>query len=128
MTKEIGTYELGYDNVRLFLVKGRSGNFSLNPGKQLPCITIGGEYAKWSDLYNILLHEAMEFALTRGGHRYANTQDLSCETGAFLFMFTHAQYSDCCAKASEFLVSCHKDLKIAWVKFKIQHKTNKESS
>lgn len=118
----VGIYELGYDNVQLILSPGRSGSFSLNPNKSMPCIRVGGEYTKWQNFYAVLLHEAFEFALTRKGCRYVDTQDLSCETGAFVFSLSHAQFSDCCAMASEFLTSCHKDLKVAWIKNKIANK------
>jgi len=119
---EVGVYELGYDNIRLIISSGRSGKFSLNPNKTIPCIIVGGEYVKWEDFYAVVLHEALEFALTRGNCRYINTQDLSCDSGAYVFACTHSQFSDCCAKAAEFLATSHKDLRLAWLRFKIEHK------
>ena len=123
---EVGIYELGYDNVRLFIMPGRAGHFSLNPDKEQPLIKIGGEYTKWQDFYAVALHEAMEFALTRGNHRYAGSQDLSCDSGGFLFMCSHAQFSDCCVKAAEFLATSYKDLRLAWIRFKIHNHIKEE--
>ena len=118
---EVGIFELGYDNVRLFIMPGRSGNFSFTPDKQIPTIKLGGAYVKWQDFYAVALHEVMEFTLTREGHRYVGTQDLSCASEAYKFMFTHAQFSDCCAKAAEFLAISYKDLRLAWIRYKIEH-------
>lgn len=117
----VGVYELGYENIQLVLREGRGGEFYFNPDKDIPRIKIGGDYTLWQDLYTVLLHEVSEFALTRGGYRYSGSQDLSMDTGAFLFIFSHAQFADSCAKAAEFLVSCHKDLRNAWIKHKIKY-------
>lgn len=119
---KIGTYEIGYNNVQLVLSPGRSGSFNLNPGKEIAVIKIGGEHVKWQDLYSVLLHEVLEFALTRENCRYVGTQDLSCETGAYVFAHSHAQFANCCAQAAEFLTECYKDLKLTWIRFKITNK------
>ena len=121
--KYIGTYELGYENVDLYLMDGRGGSLRFTPDeKALPRIALGGAYSDWQDIYTVLMHEAMEFALTRGGCRYGDSQDLSNDTGAFVFFLTHTQFADVCSKATEFMVACHKDLHKAWIKYKIKHK------
>ena len=118
----VGMYELGYENVELYLREGHGGEFYLNPEKALPQIKLGGFHITWEDLYTALLHETIEFALTREGHRYIGSRYLGNDSGAFLFWFNHSEFSDVCAKAAEFITLAEKDLRIAWLKFKIKHK------
>lgn len=125
----IGTWELGYENIDLYMREGRGGSFQFTPEpKALPRIVVGGSYLKWQDLYTVIVHETMEFALTRGACRYCESQDLSNDTAAFVFMFNHTQFADACAKATEFMVACHKDLRTAWIKHKIKHKVKPKTT
>lgn len=123
---KVGTWELGYENVELFIKEGRDGSFQFTPNpKEMPRIILGGNYVEWQNIYTILIHETMEFALTRGACRYSESQDLSNDTAAFVFMFNHSQFADACAKAAKFIVACHNDLKKAWIKHKIFYKIGK---
>jgi hypothetical protein len=124
--KSVGVFELGYENVELFIKDKRGGSFQFTPESQsLPRIIVGGSYTKWQDVYTVLVHETVEFALTRGACRYSESQDLSNDTAAFVFMFNHSQFADACAKAAEFMVACHQPLHRAWVKHKIKFKIGK---
>lgn len=124
----IGVYDLGYENVQLVLREGHGGEFYTNPEKTLPRIKIGGDYPDWQDIQTVLLHEALEFALTRGGHRFADSQDLSNDLAAFVFHFSHSEFSDCCAKAAEFMTLSYTDLKTAWLKWGLKRKLKKSNT
>jgi hypothetical protein len=119
--KTVGVYELGWEQVELVLREDTGGEFYFIPetGKNaIPRIKIGADYGYWKEVVNVVLHEAMEFALSRLGCRYNPSEDISRDHAAYLFSFCHTTYSQACAMVAEFLAACLPDLAREWENWK----------
>lgn len=93
--KVLGTCGLGYENVRV-IVRYDSGDgaFYLQPdGESTGIIEVGLEQECWHEVFNVLLHEAMEYALTRRSCRYVVSGTQCTDASDFLFQFNHPEFS-----------------------------------
>lgn len=117
--KIIGTYEAGFEAVELVLREGTGGEFYTIPEKGKICrIKIGGDYKRWDEVVNVLLHEIVELQLFRKDCRLENSNDISRDHAGYLFVATHPQFSDAIAKAAEFIAPALPDLAKAWAQWK----------
>ena len=115
----IGTYSFGFEDCQLVLRNGTGGEFYNCPGRgEVPRIKIGADEKEWKDVVGVLLHEAMEFSMNRLGCRYEDSYDLGRDMSAYLFVMRHQTFSDCCARAGDFVSSCLPDLSAAWSKWR----------
>ena len=116
--KIIGIFSLGFEDCELVLREGTGGEFYNCPGKgEIPRVKIGADVKEWRDLVAVLLHEAMEFALNRLRCRYSCSYDFGNDAGGYIFVLDHPQFSDCCARAAEFLALSLPVLAKEWPKF-----------
>lgn len=57
----VGTYELCFEHIRLYLQPGTGANTDmLPPDKGVATVKIGADVEKWSRVVSALLHEASE--------------------------------------------------------------------
>jgi len=118
--KIIGVYPCGGEEVQLILREGTGGEFYTMPGKGcIARIKVGADAGHgWSFLVGTLMHEVMEFSMTRAGLRYGPAPDYSLDNGNYLFVMTHTQFSEASARAAMFLAAALPDLSGAWKKWK----------
>jgi len=115
----VGTYELCFEHVRLYLQPGTGANTDLlPPDKGVATVKIGADAEKWSRVVSALLHEAMEIPITRLGYSYCTTQSMNSSTANLRFMMEHEQFDECCHRAADFLTPALPDLAKAWKKWK----------
>lgn len=105
----IGTFMLGYENVRLFaLPEQRGGSFTVSPEDNgTATIKIGMDHDE-SDVLAVLLHESFEMLSVRLGVRFMPSErgDQSMRDHAcYLFSFDHCKFSEICEKHSWFVFS-----------------------
>lgn len=121
--KIIGVYPIGIIQVQLVLREGVGGEYYTFPETgSLSRIKVGADHKQWRDVVGVLLHEAMEFTAMHLALRYAPAPDLSMDNGNYLFVMTHTQFSDVCARAGEFVSCSLPDLGREWGKWKKQAK------
>lgn len=108
-SKLIGTYDLGRERVKLFLSPGCDGTLFLTPAE----IHVGCEL-EWTEAFDALVHEALEFAMIREGVRFDRSPDFSNSHDNYLFVMLHPQFAQVCARASGFIAACTRDLSRAW--------------
>lgn len=119
--KIIGVYPIGMSQVQLVLRGGTGGEYYVFPEKgSLARIKVGADQEQWRDVVGVLLHEAFEYTAMHLALRYAPAPDLSKDNGNYLFVMTHTQFSDVCARSGEFISCCLPDLGKAWDKWKKQ--------
>ena len=116
----VGTYTLGYDNVRIELDGNTDGGAAAiwyNPadgGCQKIVMRCKGRC--WEDGVSSLLHEAMESMMNRGGMGYYRAHTLRETTDGYMFLISHLRFSECCDWMGLFLAACLSDLRSAWTK------------
>jgi len=117
--KIVGHYSLGNESVELVIREGTGGEFYCCPelGKTAR-LKIGVEQESWEDVLKVLLHEALEYLLTRNCCRYEATGDLSDDHSAYKFWFDHVQLSHMCACLGMFLARVLPDLARAYKAFR----------
>ncbi len=124
--KVVGVYEIGYEKIEVVLRDGNGGEFHmLSENSNITRIKIGADYENWRDVLAVFLHETMEFSLDRLKCRYYPSNDLSNSTDRYVFITTHNQFSDACAKVAECAADCVPDLKKIWKKWKKKNDNSK---
>lgn len=103
----IGTFMLGFENVRLYAMPGeRGGSFSIAPEGDVPAnIKVGLDHDE-SDVLAILLHESFEMLAVRTGSRFMQSEkgDQGMRDHAsYLFNFDHCKFTEICEKQSWFV-------------------------
>ncbi len=112
--KIVGNYYAGNESVQLVLRGGYGGDFYLVHRKgSIARVKIGADDT-WEMVMTSLFHEIFEFLFDRSKCRFTATNDLSNSASAYLFVASHYDFSDVCAKAAEFVVGCLPDLKKAY--------------
>jgi len=116
--KIVGTYYIGFEQCELIIFEGNGGSYTFCPERgKLPIIKIGVN-GTWIDVVETLLHEVMEFVITRADCRYRPSNDLSHGHDTYLMVFNHPQFSKVCARAADFLVEALPDLAKVYKKWK----------
>lgn len=105
--KIIGIFPLGHCDVELVIREGTGGEFycAPEPGK-IPRIKVGVDDRKWSFVVGVLLHETMELVMAQLKYRYDQADDYGRDHSSYLFIMTHPQYSDVCARVGLFVSEC----------------------
>lgn len=114
--RRVGIYELGYEKVALVVnpnAKGGSFNFC-DPKLGVSRIVVGLDYLHFHHVLNVLVHEALEFALTRLGARYTPSQDLAGDMGAYHFSFGHTTLSEASFMVAEYVHEALGPLRGQW--------------
>lgn len=119
----VGTYDLGAEAVELALVPGVSGGFSTRSGpkrdkRRMARIEVGADYLYWWEVVTCLQHEAKEFCDMRMGCRWEPDIDYSNNAAGYLFVETHAQHGEICARVGYLFADCLPDLAKAWKQWK----------
>jgi len=114
--KIIGVYPCGGEDVQLVLREGGGGEFYTTPEKgHVARIKVGADSGHgWPFLVGTLMHEVMEFAMTRAGLRFTPAPDYSLDNGNYLFAMTHTQFSEAVMRAAMFVAAALPDLAKAW--------------
>lgn len=125
----VGTYEIGYEQVRVVLADMTGGSFNALPGKgEITRIRVGADYTRWDDVISVFLHEAFELVAWRIGCRYENSNSLGRDLAGFLFMFDHPQFNNICSKVAELMAPALPDLLAAWKKWQVEVKKKKKGA
>ena len=112
----LGDYEIGYESVSLYVRDGPGAEFyRQTKDANCPVIYVGLETASWKEVVTELLHEALELTLDRLHCRLYSSRNLAGDTGAYVFVFDHPQFSACCADVGEFLADALPDLETEWI-------------
>lgn len=125
----VGTYTLGYDNVRVVVDGDTAGSAAAvwyNPtdgGCEKIILKCKGR--SWGDGVSGLLHEAMEAMLHRRGLGYSQSHAPREVTDGYLFVMNHHEFDQCCDWVALFLSECLPDLSLAWRKLNKTPKTPK---
>ncbi len=121
--KIVGVFSLGFEDIQVVLREGSGGEFYNCPGKgEIPRIKIGADCREWKDVVSVFLHEAFEFTYNRLGCRFNNSYDMGNDSAAYLFIATHIQFSDACARVADGVASALPELSTAWAKWKKETK------
>jgi len=114
--KLIGTYELGVENVRLYLADGCGGATCRVVPNDNGCamIILTSAQGDWGENVCCLMHEAIEMLMHRRGTGYYQTHTGRENTGAYLFVMSHAEFDQITEFASRLIVDCMGDLLKAW--------------
>lgn len=111
----VGVYEFGHEQVEVVLREGTGGEFYSIPEKgKVPRIKVGADCQAWDQVVTVLFHEAMELAAHREGCRFDRSDELSRDHCGYIFLMTHPQFSNCCARVGELASSCLPDLATKW--------------
>jgi hypothetical protein len=108
--KYVGNFDIGYENVELYIALYTGGDFITNPTATIWIGVLGD----WPFTYQTMLHEVFEYVLFRIGCRYQPDNDLAEDCGNFLFSMNHAQFSNACGRAMQFMVSATPFVKKEW--------------
>jgi hypothetical protein len=120
--KIIGIYRAGSDQIQLVLREGSGGEFYTIPEKgSLARIKVGADHNDWIELVSTLLHEIGEFVRTKSDCRFI-PDNYSNDSGDYIFMYSHANFSDLCCREAMFLTEALPDLSAAWKEWKKQKK------
>lgn len=108
MTRPIGVFKLGIENVRLLVNhQGDGGSFNLHPDQDLGTITISLYDGKdWPHTIAVLLHEAMEYAMCRLRLRYTITPGMSRSHADYTFVMNHEQFAEMAEQVGHFMAAC----------------------
>lgn len=114
----VGVYSMGLSQVQIVLREGNGGEFYFNPeAGAVPRIKVGAEL-QWAEVVGNLLHEALEMQMTALSCRFNPAPDYARDHSSYLFVMTHPQFSESCARTAEFITAALPDLARAWKKWK----------
>ncbi|MCE5324904.1 MAG: hypothetical protein LLG01_00670 [Planctomycetaceae bacterium] len=121
--KIVGTYRLGGQMVQVVLREGRGGEGYPLPGDiDYPRIKIGADSRDWQYVVGVAMHEASELVASYLHYRYGPTNMDADDLLSLVFIMTHPQFSELCARVGMFLADCLPDLSAAWKKWKKEKK------
>lgn len=119
----VGTYDLGLEQVDLWLRDGLGADFSMTPEKgRCPKIQVGMDTGSWQETVGRLHHEAMELTMAKMGLRYGESPDYARDNGASLFVMTHTQFSEASARTGMFLAQALPQFGFAFRKWRSKRK------
>ena len=107
----LGIWEIGNERVELAVRSGYGAEYYYRPEAR---IVVGIDHSEWSSVIGCLLHEAFEFVLDRSNARYDATNNHANDNGSYLFVMTHALFSDACEKSSSFITGCMQSVRESW--------------
>jgi len=111
----VGTFEIGYDRATVILRSGTGGNIIFSPeGNGVAHIFIGADFKQWRDVIGTLLHECMEFCMSKMECSYRPGNFISHDSANYHFVMNHMQFSECCCRSSELITPAIPVLAKAW--------------
>lgn len=113
MKKKIGKYYSGSVKLKLQIRDGVGGEYYNDP----PTISVGADHNTWWLIVNTLLHEVLEYNLSKLDCRHQSTEHLGRDHGDYLFIMNHPQYTEAVARSADFIAACLPDLSKAWRKY-----------
>lgn len=118
----LGPFRLGFENVEFFIVpEMQGGEYFLCPNDS-DCARIKVGFGDdWAETLSYLLHEAMEFALTRHNARLVYTNKISGDSANCVFHFDHSLFHQCTVMVAKF---CDQVIPVLRQKFDL-HKSTK---
>lgn len=113
---DVGTYFLGWENVRVRLDPNTDDSeIRVAPNdKGCALMTIGCQRRSWADVCGSLLHEAIEVSLHRLNTAYSPTMRYRNAADRYLFVMTHAEMGEACARVGEFMAVVLPDMSKAF--------------
>lgn len=119
----VGTYETGYEYVRIYLMAGTGATTDLLvPDKGVTVIKIGADQSEWHRAVSALVHEAQEMAMHRLNLSYSPNEGMNNSTANIMFVLDHEQFHECCCRTGDLLASSLPDLAVAWKKWQLNQK------
>jgi hypothetical protein len=113
--KIVGTYRLGHEMVQVILREGTGGDCYPLPGDiNHARIKVGADYEMWQEIVGVFLHEAEELVASTLLYRWEQTNTDAGDHESLLFVMTHPQFSEVCARCGMLLADCLPDLGTAW--------------
>jgi hypothetical protein len=116
----VGTYTLGYDNVRVVADGDTYGDAAAvwyNPSDGgCEKIVLKCKGRTWGDCVAGLLHEAMEAMIHRRGLGYSQSHAPREVTDGYLFIMSHHEFDQLSDWVGPFLAACLPDFSEAWKK------------
>lgn len=121
MKHYVGTYQLGFQDVQLFVdTESNGGSGTWNSGtydKDKAKITIGIDCSQWY-AYGTLVHETMEWAMTSLGSSFTPYAAFNSRaTDSRLFVMTHKQFDEASQWSGNYINECQKDFLKAYRKY-----------
>lgn len=111
----VGTFYYGFENVRVFFRNGSGGDFFFCPSdKGCAIINIGWEQSSWSEIVEVMVHEAMEFGFARSGHRFDQNPTPTRSHASYVFMFNHEEMELVASAMGSFLSQCLPEMAKSW--------------
>lgn len=120
----VGCYQFGSETVEIVLREGDGGEFYSCPALgRSPRIKIGADYQDWLEVVRVMTHELLELAMFREKARYQISGDVGNDSGAYVFMFTHAEFSNIVGRTAEVMTVALPAVASAWRKWKKNRRT-----
>jgi hypothetical protein len=110
--KTIGQWWLGTDYVTLIGRDGIGGEFERRADKLT--LGVGLTKERWLDVAGVLTHEAVELAMAQMNARYKPSVDLANGSDGYVFHCDHADFSEVCARAGEYIALALPSLTTEW--------------
>jgi hypothetical protein len=104
MRELLGEASIGWENVDIYVDKEGNvgGSFTMAPKEGKAVIEISASDAQQA--ISILVHETIEFAMTRMECRLAPSPEITGGHDTYLFVMRHYQFSEVSARTSEFIM------------------------
>lgn len=116
--KIVGVFSIGFEDCQLVLREGTGAEFYNCPGVgECPRIKVGADVKLWREVVANVLHEAMECYFNRLRCRYDCSYDLAQDHAGYLFVASHPEFSDACARVGAFLSEALPALRSEWKKW-----------
>lgn len=117
----VGNYYMGPESVEIVFREGGGGELYPTPELgHIARIKIGADNDAWGGILRVLLHEVMELAFLRVNCRYDSDNNLGNAHDSYLFVAKHADFTEVCARAAEFMSACLPDFEQAWKEYRNQ--------
>lgn len=84
----------------------------------MSCISVGLEPNRWRDVYDVLLHEVVEFAYLQMNCRLQPSGGASASQARYIFHADHEQFSEIITRAAYFLTPAIPVLYSVWSAYK----------
>ena len=98
--RKLGTYALGDDWIRVCYDVQRSDGIFYVRDKRM---VVGLCHDLWRDVLDVLLHETLEYCLTRLNLAYEPMDQWTQSTSSRSFIMDHNQFTEACAMSAPFL-------------------------
>lgn len=114
-------------SAKVYLDFGNYGSSVEFPDEKEPyCkVTIGCAFADWSEVFDGIMHEMMEFHMMNMELAYQRWYRAGCDTGDIWFHFSHADYSELISRASQSILCFHDKAREEYNKY-VQTQINKQ--